>query len=64
MKERRSLSLLEMDTATRVQILDGADCISLKTNTLCKGMNPIILQPAMVKYLGRLSFLVLVRQPV
>ena len=38
------LSLLEMDTATRVQ-----DDISHSTNTLGKGMNPIILPPAMGK---------------
>ena len=36
-----------MDTATRVQILDETDCISHSTNTLGKGMNPIILPPAM-----------------
>ena len=34
-----------MDTATRVQILDETDCISHNTNTLGKGMNPIILLP-------------------
>ena len=34
---------------TRVQILDEADCISHSTNTLGKGMNPIILPPAMGK---------------
>ena len=34
-----------MDTATRVQILDETDCISHSTNTLGKGMNPIILPP-------------------
>ena len=28
--------------------LDEADCISHSTNTLGKGMNPIILSPAMV----------------
>ena len=39
----------EMDTATRVQILDETDCISHSTNTLGKGMNPIILPPAMGK---------------
>ena len=39
----------EMDSATRVQILDEADCISHSTNTLGKGMNPIILPPAMDK---------------
>ena len=31
----------------RVQILDETDCISHSTNTLGKGMNPIILPPAM-----------------
>ena len=39
----------EMDTVTRVQILDEADRISHCTNTLGKGMNPIILPPAMGK---------------
>ena len=39
----------EMDTATRVQILDETDCISHSTNTLGKGMNPIILSAAMGK---------------
>ena len=29
---------------------DEADCISRSTNTLGKGMNPIILPPAMGKY--------------
>ena len=33
----------------RVQILDETDCISHGTNTLEKGMNPIILPPAMGK---------------
>ena len=31
-----------MDTATRVQILNETDCISHSTNTLGKGMNPLI----------------------
>ena len=35
-----------MDTVTQVQILDEADCISYNTDTLGKGMNPIILPPA------------------
>ena len=35
--------------ATRVQILDLTDCISHSTNTLGKGMNPIVLPPAMGK---------------
>ena len=39
----------DMDTATRVQILDLTDCISHSTNTLGKGMSPIILPPAMGK---------------
>ena len=39
-----------MDTAIRVQFLDKTDCISHSTNTLGKGMNPIILPPAMGKY--------------
>ena len=34
---------------TRVQILDETDYISHSTNTLGKGMNPIILPPAMGK---------------
>ena len=38
-----------MDTATRVQILDETDSISHCTDTLGKGMNPIILPPAMGK---------------
>ena len=38
-----------MDMATRVQILDETDCISLRINTLRKAMNPIILPPAMGK---------------
>ena len=38
-----------MGTTTRVQILDQTDCISHITNTLGKGMNPIILPPAMGK---------------
>ena len=38
----------EMDTARRVQILDETDCVSYSTN-FGKGMNPIILPPAMGK---------------
>ena len=41
--------VIEMNTATQVQILDETDCISHSTNTLGKGMNPIILPPAMGK---------------
>ena len=39
----------EIDTAIRVQIVDEDDCISYCTNTFEKGMNPIILLPAMSK---------------
>ena len=45
-----------MDTATRVQILDGTDCISHSTNTLGKGINPIIPPPAMGKIVGQSRF--------
>ena len=45
-----------MDTATRVQILDETDCISHSTNTLGKGMNPIIPPPAMGKIVGQTGF--------
>ena len=38
-----------MYTARWVQFLDETDCISHSTNTLGKGMNPIILPPAMDK---------------
>ena len=38
-----------MDTVTQVQILDKADCILHHTNTFGKGMNPIVLPPAMDK---------------
>ena len=48
--------LREMDTATRVQILDETDCISHSTNTLGKGMNPIILPPAMGKIVEQTRF--------
>ena len=45
-----------MDTATRVQILDMTNCISHYTKTLGKGMNPIILPPAMGKIVGQTRF--------
>ena len=38
-----------MDTTTQIQILDEADYISHSANILGKGMNPIILLPAMGK---------------
>ena len=34
----------------------GRDCISHNTNTLGKGMNPIILPPAMGKIVGQTRF--------
>ena len=40
---------MEMDTATRVQILDETYHISHSPNTHGKGMNPIILPPDMGK---------------
>ena len=45
-----------MNTTTRVQILDETDCISHSTNTLGKGMNPIILPPTTGKIVGRTRF--------
>ena len=38
-----------MDMTTRVQIVNEADCISQSPNTFKKGMNLIILPPAMGK---------------
>ena len=46
-----------METATRVQILDETHCISHSTNTLGKGMNPIILPPATFFSLGEATSL-------
>ena len=45
-----------MDTATRVQIQDKTDYISHSTNTLGKGMDPIILPPAMGNIVGQTRF--------
>ena len=45
-----------MDTTTQFQILGKTDWISHSTNTLGKGMNPIILPPAMGKIVGQTSF--------
>ncbi len=42
-----------MDTATRVQILNEAICISHSVNTLGKGMNPIILASTIGKIVGQ-----------
>ena len=51
-----------MDTATRIQLLDKAICISHSANTPGKGINPTILPSAMDKWLDRLSSLTLVWQ--
>ena len=40
---RGARGVMVIDTATRFQILDQADCISHSTKTLGKGMNIIIL---------------------
>ena len=45
-----------MDTGTQVKILDKTGCISHSTNTLGKGMNPIILPPALGKIVGQTRF--------
>ena len=45
----RGVMVMEMDTETRVRILDETGCISHSTYTLGKGMNPIILPPAIDK---------------
>ena len=42
--------------AIRVQILDEVACFSHSTNTLGKGMNPIILPPAMGKIVRQTVF--------
>ena len=44
-----------MDIATRVQILDEAVCISHSTHNLGKGMNPIIVFPAMGKTVDQIG---------
>ena len=42
-------SVMVIETVTQVQTLDGVDCILHNCNDLGKGMNPIILPPAMAK---------------
>ena len=44
-----TINMQEMDKAARIQILDETDSISHSSNTLGRGMNPIILPPAMGK---------------
>ena len=58
------LSSLEMDTVTRVQILDKADCISQSTNTFGKNINPLIPPLVWQNSMTDWVFSVLVRQPV
>ena len=38
-----------MNMMTPVQILDETGCLTHSANTLCKGMHPTILHPAMGK---------------
>ena len=45
----RGVMVIVVEQSTRVQILDETDCISHSSNTHGKGMNPIILPPAMGK---------------
>ena len=47
--DRLECNVCDFSTATRVQILAETNCISHSTNTLGKGMNPIIPPPAMGK---------------
>ena len=60
----KSLSLSARGSVIRVQVLDQVDCISHSTDIHRKGMNPIILPPAMGKYEGWLGCLALLRRPV
>ena len=46
-----------MDTATWVQILEKASCISNSTNTLAKRKNPTILPPDIGKIVGQTRLL-------
>ena len=49
-------SYLKRSIVSSVQFLDVTDCISHSTNTLGKGMNPIILPPVMGKIVGQTRF--------
>ena len=56
-RERESVrgamdTVVEVDMAIRVQIIGETVCVSHRANTLEKGMNPIILPPAMGKIVG------------
>ena len=48
-----------MSTASWVQIMVKAICISYNTDIFVKGMNPIIFPPVMNKKVGRLGSLTL-----
>ena len=49
-KKKNNKKITSINSARGVMvILDETDCISHSTNTLGKGMNPIILPPAMGK---------------
>ena len=52
--------VIKMDIATRVQIMDKTISISNGSDTLWKGMNPIIVNPAQ----GKLGSSTLVWQPL
>ena len=65
MKDARVMVWLlskEMGTMIRVQILDRAKCISHRSNTLEKCLNPDII-PQAISILDRLNILSLVWQP-
>ena len=53
-----------METVIRVQNSNEVVWILHTTDTLCKGIYPIILPTATGKYLGRLNSLILTWQPV
>ena len=55
---------MEMDTASRVQILEDAVCILHIANTRGKSINPTIIPPSMGRYWGKLNSLTLSWQPV
>ena len=50
------LPFWEMDTVTRVQVLDQAVCISHSTKILGKSIHPSILLPAIGKQWDRMGF--------
>ena len=44
------LPYLDMNVEIQDQLLDEAVCISQRTDTNGKGMNPVVLSPSMRKY--------------